>query len=335
MMGELKSEFQLKNLGFSGVSDRSFVIPQARWCFQPATWILYRFAAAIYLTVWWIVILIYWGEPPYYKQADTKAKWFIYVSNWSYLCLGIYFWTSAIGTLVYHKNTKFKVSSTITAGEGLELSPVADSAKDNKIANGYDNHGHLIDADPQKNNSHEDVEKQDSTTGMTENTSSNISLSWNFKVTWLFQNISFTAAFFVTLLFWILDFDPETGTVTVFNLHIHGVNLLFVLVDQFLIGSPYRILHFIHPSIMALVYFIFTAIYYAAGGLNEYAPDEVNGNTYLYKGSLDWERETITTAVVMVGVVFVSAPLLHLVLYGFYRIRRTLERFESCRMSRH
>ncbi|XP_072027682.1 uncharacterized protein [Amphiura filiformis] len=306
-------------------NDESICRPNvhARWCLQPVIWILYRFAAAIYLTVWWIVILIYWGDPPYYTpQADTKAKWFIYVSNWSYLCLGIYFWTSAIGTLVYHKNTKFQVSSTTTADEVLGLSPVNDSTKE--MPNGYDNHNHQIDDEAQENNSHDDINQ-------TESTTSSKSVSWNFKVTWLFQNISFPGALFVTLLFWIVDVDPETRTVTVFKLHIHGVNLVLVLVDQFLIASPYRILHFIHPSLMALVYFIFTAIYYAAGGLNECPPDEVNGNTNLYKGSLDWERETITTAVVMVGVVFVAAPLLHLVFYGFYRIRRTLGRFEFCR----
>ena len=207
----------------------------------------------------------------------------------------------------------------------MTLSPVGASGKD--TPNGFQNEG--LQEDQPSHQDHQPHNSKDAERPECSNSSAK-SLSWYFKVTWLFQTMSFAGALFVTLLFWILDFDPETSTVTVFNVHIHGVNLVFVLADQFIIGNPYRILHFIYPSILSLVYFTFTGIYYAAGGLNEYPPDEEFGNTYLYKGSLDWERNTTTSGVLMVLVVLIAAPVLHLLFYGLYRLRRCCTRCECC-----
>ena len=82
---------------------------QAKWCYQPVTWLLYRFAVAIYFTVWLFVIISTWGDLPYRNPpADTKVKWLIYVSNWVYLCLCVYFIMSALSTLLFHIKTNFK-----------------------------------------------------------------------------------------------------------------------------------------------------------------------------------------------------------------------------------
>ena len=222
----------------------------------------------------------------------------------------------------------FLVSSAAesdTKSDRITLSPVNGTAKE--TSHGYDNktdefQNSNYDQEAQNNANRETVP---SPTPNTEN-----SISWYFKVTWLFQNICFAGALFVTILFWVLDFDPATSTVTVFNVHIHGVNLVFVILDQFLIASPFRLLHFIYPSCMALIYFIFTGIYFAAGGLNEYPEDPVNGNTYLYQGTLDWGRHPTTSVVTMVLVVFVAAPVIHLLYFGLYHLRRSFRRCCEC-----
>ena len=77
--------------------------------FQPVSWIIWRFFLAIYVHLWLGLTLWKWGtKPDYPYESDTKAKFFIYSSNWSYLMLCVYFLFSAVSTVVYHANTGFK-----------------------------------------------------------------------------------------------------------------------------------------------------------------------------------------------------------------------------------
>ena len=75
---------------------------QAKWPAAPVLWTIYRSFLAVYLIVWLILILVIWGEPPYYSQADSKVKWLIYVSNWSFLLQISYLVTMAVGNIYYH-----------------------------------------------------------------------------------------------------------------------------------------------------------------------------------------------------------------------------------------
>lgn len=224
----------------------------------------------------------------------------------------------------------FSVSSTPdsdTRSDRITLSSVNGTAKE--TPHGYDNK-----TDEFQNSTYDqegqNTDNQDTLPSSPLPNPETPPLSWYFKVAWLFQNICFAGALFVTILFWVLDFDPATSTVTVFNVHIHGVNLVFVILDQLLIASPFRLLHFIYPTCMALIYFIFTAIYFAAGGLNEYPEDPVNGNTYLYQGQLDWGRHPTTSVITMVLVVLVAAPVIHLLYFGLYHLRRSFRRCCQC-----
>ena len=212
--------------------------------------------------------------------------------------------------------------------EGITLSSVDRAAKEGP--HGYDNNGHQSDVFQNSDYGHERHNSGNRRTVPSTTPNPENSLSWYFKVTWLFQNIWLAGTLSVTIFFWALDFDPERSVVTVFNLHIHGVNLLVAILDQFFIASPYRVLHFIYPSGMALIYFIFTCIYFAAGGLNEYPEDPVNGNTYLYLGVVDWGREPTTSIITMVLVVFVAAPVTHLLFYGLFRLRLSFRRCCRC-----
>ena len=200
------------------------------------------------------------------------------------------------------------------------------------MPHGYDNNGYQTDRfqNSRSNHNHKSQNNNNRRTMPSTTPNAENSLSWYFRATWFFQNICFAGALFVTILYWTLDFDPETSTVTVYTLHVHGVNLVFVTLDQFLIASPFRVLHFVYPSCFSLAYFIFTCIYFVAGGLNELPEDPVNGNTYLYEGVVDWGREPTTSIVTMVLVVFVAAPVIHLLFYGLYRLRLSFTRCCGC-----
>ena len=234
---------------------------------------------------------------------------------------------------LFYFNLIFSDSSAVTSS----TAPTKDSIElvegggnktpnDTPTATSYHNNGLQTDDEKSQNNGYQD----NNANAGARQTDTSATLSWYFKLTWLLQNVAFDAALFVVLLFWIVDFDPAVTNVTVFNVHIHGVNLFLVLVDLFLIASPYRLLHMIYPCTMALVYYLFTIIYYYSGGTNEYSVDEVNGNSVIYKGTLDWENAVTTTSIIMTIVITVVVPLIHLLFFGFYHLRRVSRRCCGC-----
>ena len=81
---------------------------------RPIVWLLYRYLVAIYLTVWLGLILNEFGEEPLYAIRDTKWKWFIQISNWSYIITILYFYVAAFNSSYYYfliscKNGKYMI----------------------------------------------------------------------------------------------------------------------------------------------------------------------------------------------------------------------------------
>ncbi|XP_038049362.1 protein rolling stone-like isoform X2 [Patiria miniata] len=284
-------------LGFSGEPVHRFTLPQAKWPMAPVLWSIFRCFLAVYLIVWLGLILTVWGDPPLYGGADNKAKWLIYVSNWSFLFLILYTLTMAVGNVYYHATRGCK-----NARVGTDVDPESGS--------GYDRGIPMSSVDSPRgtpssgSDSGEPLEP----------------LPWYFKMAWFLQTIAFTAALFVALLFYILVFNPAEDVLHVYNFHVHGVNLIIVVLDIILSATPMRVLHLIYPSSYAFVYFMFTLIYEGAGGLNE------KGGTAIYPNNLDWDAAPGRTGIVMALTVVVAAPLLHLLFYGIYRIRHAISK---------
>ncbi|XP_033115446.1 protein rolling stone-like [Anneissia japonica] len=261
----------LSSIGFGRESPRRFAVPSFNWGWQPASYIIYRCLIALYQLVWLVLVLKEWGTEPHYRIADTKWKWFIYISNWSYLLLTMYFIIAAIAVIIYHKYRSKEV----------------------------DNNMKLVEGGMQSDH----------------NTTPAQTLPFYFSLTWLLQVVAFSAAVTVTLLFWVLVYDPAVDTVHTYVVHVHGVNTLLVLIDVFAVANPYRLIHFIYPSIYASIYFIFTAIYWAAGGLNEH------GDSYIYKGNLDWENDPRRSVITALLAVCLGAPAVHILLCLLFRIK--------------
>ena len=108
------------------------------------------------------------------------------------------------------------------------------------------------------------------------------------------------------------------GTLLVLSGVTHLGNSIYVLLDLFVTAMPVRLFHVIYPSIYAIVYTIFTVIYWAADGVN------ADGFNYVYK-ALDWNIAG-STAPLVVGIVFVGTPLVHLVFWSLYVIRVAIHR---------
>lgn len=90
--------------------------------------------------------------------------------------------------------------------------------------------------------------------------------SWYHKVQWLFVYLGAESAVLVSILYWALLYSG--GSVDGVNANTHLVNAIFALIDVFFSGIPVRILHFAYPAIIGGGYAVFSGIYFAAGGTN-------------------------------------------------------------------
>ncbi|XP_072047110.1 protein rolling stone-like [Amphiura filiformis] len=241
----LRREFSPELIGFNGVHANKFATPLIYIPFQPYSWILYRFVTAFYLKLWMVLHIMNW-EKNYPRESDSKAKMFLYLSNWVYSLLCAYFLFSAVSTLVHHLKTACKDTSTTVNRE------------DQQITKSIECSGQ----DPCKN----------------------ITLPWYFKITWFLQNLAFVGTIMVTILRWGVDIG-DNPMKHASDIHIHGIGLIFVCIDIFVIASPFRLQHVVYPLIFGLIYSAFTGFFYLAGGTKFIDDDK---NTSIYETILDW-----------------------------------------------
>ncbi|XP_054751112.2 protein rolling stone-like [Lytechinus pictus] len=228
----LKQEFRCRAFLLGGTKSNLFVTPQGRWLGMPWTFMIYRLAIAIYQLVFVILTLVYWGREPLYSTVDTKAKWLIYISNWTYLFVLAYFIIAAINTFYWHLGHE-KKGHVDKSGEKIEMSNANTTDVEIALPSGGDE-----------------------------------STPWYLQLQRFCQVYSCAASVFVTILFYALVYDSSSTVIHVFNVHVHGIAMVLMFIDTILVATPIRILHMVYVMLVAFIYFCFTAIYYAAGGRN-------------------------------------------------------------------
>lgn len=135
---------------------------------------------------------------------------------------------------------------------------------------------------------------------------------WFVKVMWAIHVIAVDASLPVTVVFWATVFEPENGA-TAASIHVHGVNLLLVLIDIFISRIPILILHFFYPMAYAAVYVIFLAVYWAVDGTNEH------GEPFVYSIT-DFRGHPVNASLACIGLVIV-AGIVHLLFFAVAGIR--------------
>ena len=142
------------------------------------------------------------------------------------------------------------------------------------------------------------------------------------KVQWILFYVGINSAIFVTLLFWILVYglsqDITKSELTPGIYHAHGVNAFFAIIDIILTGIPMRALHLVFPVCFGIAYAVFSVIYYSAHGT------DAEGNRYVYS-ALDWSKPGPAIGVLLLSVVVQS--LVYVFMYLVYKLR---ERLLSC-----
>lgn len=130
------------------------------------------------------------------------------------------------------------------------------------------------------------------------------------KALWVIHSIAANMSITVTFLYWFLfgSFDEPTGVGFAFDLSIHTLNCLFMLLDLALSSIPIRFLHFVYPMVFGVCYGISTVIYWAVERRTLY-------------GLLDYGNAPGLAIGLLVGVLFVLVPLIQLLMFGLYRLR--------------
>ncbi|EDV58324.1 protein rolling stone [Drosophila erecta] len=117
----------------------------------------------------------------------------------------------------------------------------------------------------------------------------------------------------ITTVFWaaLSSTMPEVAG-ELYNLWCHAFNSICMVFDCFVVAYPNRLMHFVYPLCVVLIFMVHSLIYYWAGGT------DIDGNRFIYF-ALDWARPGLA-----IGFVCASLALIccfSLVAFGIYRLR--------------
>ena len=182
---------------------------------------IYRFIIAGYCLGW----IIYSGFHP----ANGDEKWFIYLTNWGFTFVTLYYIWAAVVSVLHHCGAKNNMA-------GMEM-----KASGNRDAEGRENLGANDFEEPP------------------------VSISWYHKGLWVIFNIAANSSILITLLYWTLIFGGKTSGLDVSN---HLLNSVFMVADLMLSTIPVRILHVVYALILGVCYILLTVIFWAVDGTN-------------------------------------------------------------------
>ncbi|XP_067621793.1 protein rolling stone isoform X2 [Eurosta solidaginis] len=145
---------------------------------------------------------------------------------------------------------------------------------------------------------------------------------------WLLHGTALSLALVITTVYWIFLHGKMNKPMRYPGLSFvtHCLNSVFMLVDFWVVAFPVRLLHAVYWMLLPIIYYVFTVVYYTAGGLDEY------GNPYIYP-ILDWKtpERTITTFAGVFLLYVIYSPIL----FAISKFRRYLSRTLNAMDSPH
>ena len=257
--------------------------------------LIYRFVVAAFCTGWMISIL--------------PVNWFIWLSNWSFLLVTVYFISATIVTAIHYK--KERKAARKSASNQMKNGEANSASKANC--------SEAADSDGDVNNICESNHKLGTNYACVDNvempfTSDTFEpsrappMAWYHEALWVTYNIASVAAILVTLSFWLLIFSAGDG-VSAITVILHGVNAIVMVGDTMLSSIPVRLFHVIYPMLYFIAYVLFTVVYWAA-----------TEPSYIYPQT-DYTGRPILAAVSQLCLFFIGLPLFQSIVFGFYRLR--------------
>lgn len=329
----MKEEFHL--IQFRLMYSNSGDFAESPWFSVPVI-LVYRLIVAVYCVAW----IIYSGFHP----ANGNEKWFIYLTNWSFLFVTVYFVFATIITALYYKEEckqgEYEMGSPEPiplrrARSGISRSSDLDSRDSKSREDPRDPSRSGIsrssDMDSRDNKSREDTREK---TGAPDTTREKgrsrqdvkvsinplevmqeLPMSGYHQALWVIYNIAANTALLVTATNWdYAEFNVDGLTVTT-----QILNTVFILLETLLGTVPVRLYHVIYPMLFTVVYVMFSVVYWAGNGTNTL------GQPYIYS-VLDYSENPTNSIGAVLLFFFVGHPLSQLVLFIVFRVRFWLRR---------
>ena len=225
----VRSYQTIVNLNYLCTTIRSYRLPLSTPQWLP---INIKYQSIFYLGFRWIMAVYFfcWLVP---SGHEGGVKFFIFLTNWSFLAWNIHLIFSA-------------VSATIT----VCLVYCCPSYTGDSTSTLMENPKPYIDIDVPIGCCGREGD----------------ATRWYHKIQWVLFNLGVNMAVVVPLLYWTLLYSG--GSVDGINANTHLVNGIIALVDVSFSGVPVRVLHFIYPLMFSSAYVVFTGIYFAVDGTN-------------------------------------------------------------------
>ena len=195
------------------------LLPEGNW---QILFLMYRCITSVYVLVWLVQGI-----------AGIGSKYFIYLTNWSFILLTLYLFVAATSSTL-----KFIIHRS-----------------------------HGSQSEPHQEHDDQDVhiQRRESQTTLGADYTTNV--VWYQKVQWLLATVALEYALFVSILYWSFVHD-EGDEVSAVNVHVHAINGVISICDIMASGTMIRVLHVVY-GMFGAVYIVFTVIYYVTGGTNE------------------------------------------------------------------
>jgi len=137
------------------------------------------------------------------------------------------------------------------------------------------------------------------------------------KITWGLFAIALPSEVIICLLFWFLEFD---GSVQYVSLMLHGIGILLIAIDGFLINRiPLRMKQFFLFEAFAAIYLIWNIVFSFSGLGNPYRESGAQDDDAIYS-SLRWKTNTASAVTTAVLVLVVANPILFLLCRAVSRL---------------
>ena len=171
---------------------------------------------------------------------------------------------------------------------------------------------------------HQDLDK-DQTSKKKKTKNDDLRLPIFVKLMWFLQYHQYSGLLITTITRWAIDTgEPYQFSTNAIDIQHHGIGIVLLTLDFLLIATPFRLQHIFYGMIGPTLYILFTVIYYFAGGTNpHHLYKEINGDTYIYLGKLDWGTIPVTSTIVSVMIIFVGFPGVHCFYYLLQKLRDT------------
>ena len=184
---------------------------------------MYRCITSVYILVWLVEGI-----------NDLGSKYFIYLTNCSFLLLTLYLFVATVSCTL-----KFVIHKSY----GNQSEP---------------------------HQEHDDVQVQGRRRKLRTILGADYSIHvvWYQKMQWLLATVALEYAIFVSTVYWSLIHDESDG-VSAVNIHVHAINGVISLCDIMFSGTVIRLFHVVYGLMFGAAYVVFTIIYYVSGGTTE------------------------------------------------------------------